>query len=144
MAQKASPAASSPCLMITSDDIHLFSEGAWQRGWEKMGAHPDVQNGVEGWRFCIWAPDVTSVHVIGEFNEWNPEAHAMFPIEKSGLWQCFVAGAEKGQLYKYLIETRMARSYIKLIRMPSMLSALRVRRPDFGPSMAMHGKMAAG
>lgn len=106
MAQKASPAASSPCLMITPDDIHLFSEGAWQRGWEKMGAHPDVQNGVEGWRFCVWAPDVTSVHVIGEFNEWNPEAHAMFPIEKSGLWQCFVAGAEKGQLYKYLIETK--------------------------------------
>lgn len=53
-----------------------------------------------------WAPDVTSVHVIGEFNEWNPEAHAMIPIEKSGLWQCFVAGAEKGQLYKYLIETK--------------------------------------
>ena len=45
--------AQAPCLIITDDDIHLFAQGSWNRSWEKMGAHPDTQNGVDGWRFCV-------------------------------------------------------------------------------------------
>ena len=39
-----------PCLIITDDDLHLFAQGRWNRSWEKMGAHPDTQNGVDGGR----------------------------------------------------------------------------------------------
>ena len=66
-----------PCLIITEDDIHLFSCGTWNRSWEKMGAHPDVQDGIAGWRFCVWAPEVAGVSVVGDFNGWNAGATPM-------------------------------------------------------------------
>ena len=52
----------------------------------KMGAHPDTQNRTRGWRFCVWAPDVKSVHVIGEFNDWDEEANPLVPVHTSAIW----------------------------------------------------------
>lgn len=106
----ASKAASSteteaPCLIITEDDIHLFAQGSWNRSWEKMGAHPDTQDGVEGWRFCVWAPNVKSVHVIGDFNGWDEHANPLSALPTGGMWQGFVPGLSQGDLYKYVIET---------------------------------------
>ena len=94
-----------PCLIITDDDIHLFAQGRWNRSWEKMGAHPDTQNGVDGWRFCVWAPEVRSVHVIGDFNGWDVTADPLTELATGGLWQGFVPGLSQGDLYKYVIET---------------------------------------
>lgn len=94
-----------PCLIITDDDLHLFAQGRWNRSWEKMGAHPDTQNGVDGWRFCVWAPEVRSVHVIGDFNGWDVTADPLTELATGGLWQGFVPGLSQGDLYKYVIET---------------------------------------
>nr|WP_239462625.1 1,4-alpha-glucan branching protein GlgB [Collinsella tanakaei] len=94
-----------PCLIITEDDIHLFAQGSWNRSWEKMGAHPDIQGGKEGWRFCVWAPDVKSVSVIGDFNDWDTDANPLEELPTGGLWQGFVPGLAQGDLYKYVIET---------------------------------------
>ena len=90
---------------LSKDDVYLFGIGTWERSWEKMGAHPDTQNRTRGWRFCVWAPDVKSVHVIGEFNDWDEEANPLVPVHTSTIWEGFIPGAEQGQLYKYLIET---------------------------------------
>lgn len=90
---------------LSKDDVYLFGIGMWERSWEKMGAHPDTQNRTRGWRFCVWAPDVKSVHVIGEFNDWDEEANPLVPVHTSAIWEGFIPGAEQGQLYKYLIET---------------------------------------
>ncbi len=90
---------------LTKDDVYLFGIGTWERSWEKMGAHPDTQNRTRGWRFCVWAPDVKSVHVIGEFNNWDEQANPLAPMHTSAIWEGFIPGAEQGQLYKYLIET---------------------------------------
>lgn len=90
---------------LSKDDVYLFGIGTWERSWEKMGAHPDTQNRTRGWRFCVWAPDVKSVHVIGEFNDWDEEANPLVPVHTSAIWEGFIPGAEQGQLYKYLIET---------------------------------------
>ena len=90
---------------LSKDDVYLFGIGMWERSWEKMGAHPDTQQRTRGWRFCVWAPDVKSVHVIGEFNDWNEEANPLVPVHTSAIWEGFIPGAEQGQLYKFLIET---------------------------------------
>ena len=67
--RRASAARSEkPLLIITDDDLYMFANGTWQRSWEKLGAHPDVQDGEPGWHFAVWAPDVKSVHVVGDFN----------------------------------------------------------------------------
>ncbi|MFR3311009.1 1,4-alpha-glucan branching protein GlgB [Collinsella stercoris] len=91
--------------MLTSDDIYLFSNGMWQRAWEKMGAHRDVQNGTEGWMFRVWAPQVVSVHLVGDFNGWNPLSTPLTRADNSDIWETFVPGLQLGDLYKYAIKS---------------------------------------
>lgn len=102
---KGPVAAAQPNLMLTDDDIHLFGTGMWQRAWEKMGAHKDAQANSEGWLFRVWAPQVSSVHVVGDFNGWNPTATPLTRAANSDIWETFVPGLEQGSLYKYVIET---------------------------------------
>ncbi len=102
---KGPVAAAQPNLMLTDDDIHLFGTGMWQRAWEKMGAHKDVQGNSEGWLFRVWAPQVSSVHVVGDFNGWDPKATPLTRAANSDIWETFVPGLEQGSLYKYMIET---------------------------------------
>ena len=102
---KGPVAAAQPNLMLTDDDIHLFGTGMWQRAWEKMGAHKDVQGNSEGWLFRVWAPQVSSVHVVGDFNGWDPKATPLTRAANSDIWETFVPGLEQGSLYKYVIET---------------------------------------
>lgn len=102
---KGPVAAAQPNLMLTDDDIHLFGTGMWQRAWEKMGAHKDVQDSSEGWLFRVWAPQVSSVHVVGDFNGWDPKATPLTRAANSDIWETFVPGLEQGSLYKYVIET---------------------------------------
>ncbi len=91
--------------MLTSDDIYLFSNGMWQRAWEKMGAHRDVQNGTEGWMFRVWAPQVVSVHLVGDFNGWDPLSTPLTRADNSDIWEAFVPGLQLGDLYKYAIKS---------------------------------------
>lgn len=102
---KGPVAAAQPNLMLTDDDIQLFGTGMWQRAWEKMGAHKDVQGNSEGWLFRVWAPQVSSVHVVGDFNGWDPKATPLTRAANSDIWETFVPGLEQGSLYKYVIET---------------------------------------
>ena len=102
---KGPVAAAQPNLMLTDDDIHLFGTGMWQRAWEKMGAHKDVQGNSEGWLFRVWAPQVSSVHVVGDFNGWDPKATPLTRAGNSDIWETFVPDLEQGSLYKYVIET---------------------------------------
>ncbi len=97
--------AKEPGLILTKDDIYLFGHGMWQRAWEKMGAHKDIQNGEEGWLFRVWAPKVASVHVVGDFNGWDPQATPLIRADDIDIWTAFVPGLSQGDLYKYVIET---------------------------------------
>ena len=98
-----SPAPHAPA--ISKDDIYLYGLGSWERSWEKLGAHPDTQSRIRGWRFDVWAPEVKSVRVIGEFNEWDETANFLERLGTSDIWEGFIPRAEQGQLYKYVIET---------------------------------------
>ena len=109
----SSPDAQAPCLIITDNDRYLFATGTWNRSWEKLGGHPDVQDGVAGWHFAVWAPDVRSVHVVGPFNGWDAKANPLAPLATSGIWQGFVPGLAEGELYKYVIETHDGRLLYK-------------------------------
>ena len=91
--------------LLTKDDLYLMGKGVWYRSYEKLGAHPCNKDGVEGYWFAVWAPDVKSVRVIGDFNDWDTEANYLECTSTGGVWYGFVPGATEGQLYKYLIET---------------------------------------
>src|SRR5690606_38922630 len=55
-----------------------------------------------GFAFRVWAPHAGSVHVAGDFNGWDDEAHALAP-EGNGHWYGEVQGAEHGQEYQYVL-----------------------------------------
>ena len=106
--------ASQSELRLSADDLFLLARGDWQRSYEKMGAHPACdQDGTEGYRFAVWAPDVESVHAIGDFNGWDEWATPLEPAATGGVWEGFVPGVPGGCLYKYLIRTTDGRSLYK-------------------------------
>ena len=93
-------------LYLSNDDLFLFARGEWYRSYEKMGAHPArTEDGTSGFHFAVWAPNVQSVHVIGDFNGWDETATPLEQTETGGVWEGFVPGIENECLYKYLIVT---------------------------------------
>ncbi len=70
-----------------------------------MGAHLREVKGKVGVNFAVWAPNAKKVSVVGDFNEWDSNAHPMTPRKNSGVWEIFIPGVKKGSLYKYHILT---------------------------------------
>ena len=93
-------------LYLSNDDLYLLGAGEWYRSYEKLGSHPATDAaGQDGYHFAVWTPDVRSVAVIGEFNNWDENANHLSCTATGSVWQGFVPGVVAGQLYKYVIET---------------------------------------
>lgn len=90
--------------LLSDYDIHLYKEGSHFCLYEKLGAHLINIDGVDGVYFSLWAPNAKSVSVIGDFNGWNPNSHALgVRWDSSGIWEGFIPGLKKGDIYKYYI-----------------------------------------
>lgn len=92
--------------LITNDDLYLFNEGSHFHLYEKLGSHPVVVNGVRGTYFAVWAPNAREVFVKGDFNNWQDYGHPLTLKGHSGIWEGFIPGMTKGNLYKYRIINR--------------------------------------
>lgn len=90
--------------LLSNFDKHLFSEGTFERAYEKLGAHLTKHHGKDGVNFAVWAPNALRVNLIGDFNNWDKEKHPMHPSE-SGIWTIFVPGLKEYTVYKYCITT---------------------------------------
>ena len=90
---------------ITETDRYLFGEGTHYEIYDKLGAHPKTYRRKEGMYFAVWAPHARAVGVVGDFNNWNPDATPMEALGTSGIYEAFVPGLGVGQLYKYAITT---------------------------------------
>lgn len=103
-----------PASLFTGFDIELFKVGKHYRLYEKLGSHEMELQGVQGVYFAVWAPDAAYVAVMGDFNQWNPDSHTLLPRwDNSGIWEGFVAGLQKGALYKYSIRGNDGHHYEK-------------------------------
>ena len=89
--------------LLSDYDLHLLNEGRHWQLYNKMGAHLRAVDGVEGVHFALWAPNATSISVIGDFNGWDGRQHPMRKRIPSGFWELFVPGLREGTLYKYHI-----------------------------------------
>jgi 1,4-alpha-glucan branching enzyme len=91
-------------LPLTEHDAYLFREGTHARLYERLGCHLDANN--KGARFGVWAPNARAVSVIGDWNGWRAGVDALAPRgDHSGIWEGSVRGAERGQAYKFRIES---------------------------------------
>lgn len=94
-------------------DQYLFGEGNHHALYRKLGAHPEVHQGISGVRFAVWAPNAQRVSVVGDFNFWDGRRHALQRLGSSGIWELFVPGLGVGNLYKFEIRTRDGRILLK-------------------------------
>lgn len=92
--------------VLSEDDIYLFNEGSHYRLYQKLGAHLRNVDGQEGVHFAVWAPNAEYVSVIGDFNGWNKDRHPLSSRGQSGIWEGFIPGLGRGELYKYHIASR--------------------------------------
>ena len=86
---------------IPRDDIYLFNTGNATKAWLCYGCTyiPELQVH----RFVVWAPNARRVSLVGEFNDWNPDAMPMEAME-GGIWVIFVEGLRDCLCYKYCID----------------------------------------
>ncbi len=90
---------------LSDFDKHLFSEGTFERAYEKLGAHLTSQQGKAGVSFAVWAPNARQVSLVGDFNNWDKTTHPMHPSH-SGIWTIFVPDLKEYAVYKYCITTK--------------------------------------
>jgi len=91
---------------LSDFDLHLFGEGNHHSIYRKLGAHPEVRDGLAGVTFAVWAPNAERVSVVGSFNFWDGRKHTMHALQTSGIWELFIPGIESGALYKFEMRTR--------------------------------------
>ena len=77
---------------LTDFDLHLWNEGNLPGSYEKLGAHPAAAGRQRGTHFAVWAPNAERVSVIGDFNDWQPDATRCSRAAAPGIWEGFIPG----------------------------------------------------
>ena len=83
------------------DDVKNFHNGTYYELYQYFGAHLTTIEGVWGVSFAVWAPHAKKVSVVGDFNDWNVDAHPMH--EMDGIFELFIPNIKEGAIYKYAI-----------------------------------------
>lgn len=90
--------------LLTEHDIYLFKQGRHYRLYDKLGSHIGQVDGHKGTHFSVWAPNAEKVHVMGDFNDWNPASHPLvMRPDESGIFEGFIPAVHHGTRYKYFI-----------------------------------------
>lgn len=88
--------------MQHSQALYLFNEGSNFQAYRLLGAHV----GDMGTVFRVWAPNAGRISVIGDFNGWHGDVHALHALGASGVWEVTVPEALPGSLYRFEITNR--------------------------------------
>jgi 1,4-alpha-glucan branching enzyme len=91
---------------LTDVELHLFGEGKLKQAYKTLGAQIMTQEGVNGVRFAVWAPNAERVSVVGNFNQWDGRIHSMRAHGGSGVWEIFIPQLTTNDLYKFEIRNR--------------------------------------
>ncbi|MCU0451734.1 MAG: alpha amylase C-terminal domain-containing protein [Bernardetiaceae bacterium] len=81
-------------------------------GHQYFGLHRNEARG--GWVYREWAPAAQSLHLIGDFNDWNRTSHPLTKVKNApwaGVWELFLDDKTHrqrlahGSLYKVLVKS---------------------------------------
>ncbi|QEE38816.1 MULTISPECIES: 1,4-alpha-glucan branching protein GlgB [unclassified Methylobacterium] len=84
-------------------DVATLREVGTNLVYRMLGAQSGQLDGIDGFRFAVWAPNARKVSVVGDFNEWDGRRHPMRLWQEGGIWEVFVPGLKAGERYKFEI-----------------------------------------
>jgi 1,4-alpha-glucan branching enzyme len=91
--------------LFTDEDVRNFQQGTWYSAYTKLGNHAITVLDTAGVYFAVWAPNATEVSVVGNFNGWKKQVHPLYVrSDGSGIWEGFIPGFARGDVYKYHIK----------------------------------------
>ena len=93
--------------------LYVFHHGKNFKAYDFFGAHPYKEEGRKGYCFRVWAPHADEVSVVGDFNEWDPEANKMRRLLDGETFELMVDGLKSFSVYKYCIKTKDGRYLYK-------------------------------
>ena len=64
--------------LFNEEDITNYQNGTHYTLYKKFGSHSIQVNDIWGMYFCVWAPNATSVSVMGNFNDWKEHEYVPF------------------------------------------------------------------
>ena len=84
-------------------ELEAFASGRSSTAWRVFGAHPARDKyGVSGCLFRTWAPNASSISVIGDFNNWDETACPMTALP-NGVWEVFVPALARYDRYQFSV-----------------------------------------
>ena len=89
---------------FSEEDRKKFKAGILYNVYEKLGAHLCEKCGVKGVNFAVWAPNALRVSVVGDFCMWDGRIYEMERLGDSGVFELFIPGLSKGEIYKYEVK----------------------------------------
>lgn len=96
---------------LSDELLYLYNTGKCYNAYRTFGAHKSFEK-VEGFRFTLWCPDVLSVKVVGDWNNWNGNDY-LTPIKETGVFSGFFTNVKIGDKYKYDIELNNGQHLLK-------------------------------
>ena len=93
-----------------SELLYLYKKGCEFNAFTNFGAHFSNNNGTEGFRFAVFAPNAKNVYLSGGFNGWSEQ---LMNQPQQGLWTAFSQDAKLGHCYKYIIEDQNGKKVYK-------------------------------
>ncbi len=98
---------------IKQEDCDKFNRGIHYNLYNVLGAHICTIRKVTGTRFAVWAPNASRVSVVGDFNQWDGRKHPMRRLGSSGVFELFLPGIKKGDIYKFEIKSKGGLTFLK-------------------------------
>jgi 1,4-alpha-glucan branching enzyme len=90
--------------LFSEADIQNFQNGTHYSLYELFGNKQIEVGNTKGTYFSVWAPNATAVFVVGNFNDWDNQAHPLkVRLDQSGIWEGFIPNILQGEVYKYHI-----------------------------------------
>lgn len=90
--------------LFTDEVIKNFQEGTLYNAYAFFGNQQITVLGKPGTYFAVWAPNATELSIVGNFNDWKENEHPLYVrLDQSGIWEGFIPGCNRGEVYKYAI-----------------------------------------
>lgn len=89
--------------MFTEYDGFLFHQGTNYEIYNRLGAHPQVIDGVAGTSFAVWAPNAQFVTLITARTGWDHENWMHRSQADPSIWECFLPDVQDGDAYRYIV-----------------------------------------